>query len=91
MSTDSFTSCIFVSLCEIYYISPFKLPQFFFKIAEVFELAVHRGKAHVGDIVEAFEFCHDKFANVLFGFYFSFASAYELIFDSVGDFFNLSC
>ena len=47
----------------------FQMPQFFSKFAEVFELAVHRGKAHVGNIVEAFEFCHDEFANVLFGFY----------------------
>lgn len=76
---------------RLFYISPFKLLQFFFKVAEVFELTVHRGKAHVGNIVEAFEFCHDKFTNVLFGFYFSFASAYELIFDSVGDFLDLSC
>ena len=63
--------------------------EFFFELADVFEVAVYRCEADVGDGVEAFEVLHNQLADFRGGT-FAFRGVHEIGLSGVDNLFQLS-
>ena len=66
-----------------------KLSEFFFKVAQIFELPVYRCEPDVGYMVQAFQGLHDQFTDVLVCIYLALAQANQLGFNPICYFFEL--